>query len=47
MKNIKLTTLKKDYRTAIVLDDVQNHLISKLDITKPNGKKKDVIFERK
>lgn len=47
MKNIKLTALKKDYRTAIVLDDVQNHAISKLEVIEPNGKKKDTIFERK
>ena len=47
MKNIKLTALKKDYRTAIVMDDVQNHKISKLTVEEPNGKKKEPVFERK
>lgn len=48
MKNIKLTNLKKDYRTAIVLDDVQNHDITKLEVVeKGAAKNKKDIFERK
>ena len=34
MHNIKLTALKKDYRTAIVMDDVSNHNISNLFLPK-------------
>ena len=47
MKNITLKALKKDYRTAIVMDDVKNHKISALHIDEPNGKKKEAVFERK
>jgi len=47
MKNIKLKAMKKDYRTAIVMDDVKNHKISALQVDEPNGKKKDAVFERK
>ena len=46
MKNIHLTALKKDYRTAVVLDDVQHHDISGLEVQEPD-KKKEKIFERK
>ena len=46
MKNIKLTALKKDYRTAIVMDDVNNHNIHELIIEEPNSEGKDFIFER-
>lgn len=44
MKNIKLTNLKKDYRTAIVMDDVQNYKISGLEVSEPEPKEN--IFER-
>ena len=44
MKNIKLTNLKNDYRTPIVLDDVQNHNITGLEVTEPN--QKENVFER-
>ena len=47
MNNIKLTALEKDYRTAIVLDDVKNHDISKLTVVEPNSESKDAVFERK
>jgi len=47
MNNIKLTALKKDYRTAIVLDDVSNHKISGLDVVEPESNTKEPIFERK
>ena len=46
MKNIKLTALKKDYRTAIVLDDVQNHHINELKVAEPEGDTKETVFER-
>ncbi len=47
MKNISLKALKKDYRTAIVMDDVNNHNISELTVMEPDGEAKDDIFERK
>ena len=47
MRNIKLTALKKDYRTAVVLDDVSNHDISKLSVEEPDSEMKETIFERK
>ena len=47
MKNITLKALKKDYRTAIVLDDVKNHSISELKVEEPEGTQKEAIFERK
>ena len=47
MRNIKLTTMKKDYRTAIVLDDVSNHDISGLTVEEPDSETKEPIFERK
>jgi hypothetical protein len=47
MKNIKLTALKKDYRTAIVLDDVSNHNISDLQVVEPDNASKESIYERK
>ena len=47
MHNIKLTALKKDYRTAIVLDDVSNHKISGLNVAEPESGKKESVFERK
>ena len=47
MHNIKLTALKKDYRTAIVMDDVSNHNISNLSVTEPDSETKETVFERK
>ena len=47
MRNIKLTALKKDYRTAIVMDDVQNHQIDQLAVDEPQNEGKESIFERK
>ena len=46
MRNIKLAALKKDYRTAIVMDDVKNHNISKLTVEEPDSEGKKTIFER-
>ena len=45
--NIKLTALKKDYRTAIVMDDVNNHNISNLTVIEPDSDTKKAVFERK
>ena len=47
MKNISLKALKKDYRTAIVLDDVSNHHINELQVDEPNNESKESIYERK
>jgi hypothetical protein len=47
MQNVKLTALKKDYRTAIVLDDVVNYKIDRLKVEEPHGKKKENVYERK
>ena len=47
MNNIKLTALKKDYRTAIVMDDVNNHNISNLTVIEPDSDTKKAVFERK
>ena len=47
MRNIKLTALKKDYRTAIVMDDVNNHNISNLTVVEPHSDTKENVFERK
>ncbi len=46
LRNIKLTALKKDYRTAIVMDDVKNHNINELIIKEPDSDGKKTIFER-
>src|SRR5574344_21041 len=43
MKNIKLTALKSDYRTAIVMDDVANHTIKGLEVKEPAAKGKDSV----
>lgn len=45
MNNIKLTALKADYRTAIVMDDVLHHHITGLEVTEPEPK--ETIFEKK
>ncbi|MBQ4399567.1 MAG: hypothetical protein II829_08310 [Bacteroidales bacterium] len=47
MNNITLRALKKDYRTAIVMDDVDNHSINQLKVEEPHGDLKESIFERK
>ena len=47
MRNIHLRALRKDYRTAVVMDDVQNHNISELVVEEPESESKDFIFERK
>ena len=44
LKNIRLTALKADYRTAIVMDDVQNHAITGLEVVEPDAK--EPVFER-
>ena len=46
LQNIKLTALKKDYRTAIVMDDVNNHNISNLTVVEPDSDTKEAVFER-
>ena len=43
MENVKLVCEKKDYRTAVVLDDVQGASFRNLQVTEPGGKK-DGIF---
>ena len=45
MQDIKLTALKADYRTAIVLDDVKGHEITGLEVSEP-GNHKETIVER-
>jgi hypothetical protein len=47
MNNITLKALKKDYRTAIVLDDVSNHKINGLQVEEPESENKETVFERK
>ena len=42
--NMKLTCVKKDYRTAIVLDDVHDCHFTKADIKEPQ--KKQSLFQR-
>ena len=46
MRNIKLTALKKDYRAAIVMDDVKNRTISDLKVEEPEKETKEPVFER-
>lgn len=43
MENVKLVCGKKDYRTAVVLDDVHGATFSKLQVTEP-GSRKESIF---
>ena len=47
MRNITLKALKKDYRTAIVMDDVKNHSINELKVEEPDNETKESVFERK
>jgi len=42
-ENVRLICEKKDYRTAVVLDDVKGASFKELQVTEP-GKKKDLIF---
>ncbi|MCU0456877.1 MAG: glycoside hydrolase, partial [Bacteroidales bacterium] len=44
-ENISLSCSKKDYRTAIVLDDVDRMTISALKVSEP-GSAKDPVFQR-
>jgi len=44
---LKTVKVRKDYRTAIVMDDVNNHNINELIIKEPNSEGKETIFERK
>ncbi len=45
MENVKLVCDRKDYRTAIVLDDVHGATFSKLQVSEP-GSRKESIFSR-
>ena len=40
---MKLTALKKDYRPAIVLDDVHNGAFTKIKVVEPSAGKKEKI----
>jgi hypothetical protein len=42
-ENITLSAAKKDYRTAIVMDDVHGMTINSLKVTEPGGKKEPVF----
>ena len=42
-RNVKLTALKKDYRPAIVLDDVHNGTFTKIKVVEPSAGKKEKI----
>jgi hypothetical protein len=42
-ENVTIICEKKDYRTAVVLDDVQGATFKALTITEP-GTKKDVVY---
>ena len=46
MENVKLVCEKKDYRTAVVLDDVQGASFRNLQVTEPGGKKDGVFSYR-
>ena len=46
-RNVKLTALKKDYRPAIVLDDVNNGTFTKIKVTEPSAGKKAKIHAYK
>ena len=43
MENVKLVCDKKDYRTAVVLDDVHGADFNKLQVSEP-GSRKESIF---
>jgi hypothetical protein len=42
-ENVKLSAARKDYRTALVLDDVHGMTINSLIVTEPGGKKESVF----
>ena len=44
---MKLTALKKDYRPAIVLDDVHNGTFTKIKVVEPSAGKKEKIHAYK
>ena len=44
---MKLTALKKDYRPAIVLDDVHNGAFTKIKVVEPSAGKKEKIHAYK
>ena len=46
LTNIKITALKKDYRTAIILDDVKGYKSKDVNVIEP-AKNKQSVFERK
>jgi len=43
MENVKLVCGKKDYRTAVVLDDVHGATFSKLQVSEPGGRKESIF----
>lgn len=45
-ENITLSCVKKDYRTAVVMDDAHKITISGLKVTEPGGKKNPVYSQR-
>ncbi len=46
MENVKLVCEKKDYRTAVVLDDVNGASFTKLQVSEPGGKKEGIFSFR-
>ena len=45
-ENVLLVCLKKDYRTAVVLDDVAGATFKSLKVNEPGGKKEPVYLYR-
>jgi hypothetical protein len=43
--NVSLSAKKKDYRTAVVLDDVKNSAFTSLKVTEPS--KKQPLFQHR
>jgi hypothetical protein len=46
MENVRLVCDRKDYRTAIVLDDVHGATFRNLNVTEPGGRKNPVFYNR-
>jgi hypothetical protein len=46
-RNVKLVCEKKDYRPAIVLDDVHGSKFGGASITEPGGGKKQAVYQYK
>jgi len=46
LENISISCAKKDYRPAVVLDDVKGALISSLKAKEP-GSKKEIVYSYK